>query len=162
MGEMFRKVMEINPNHKNIYYYYSLGLVLYNQNKYEEAEEMFHKSIEKNPNYSYTYFYLGKLLKKRKDYDGSIKMYCKTIELNPNDSDAKFNLSKLFNMDYNENSETEDEYDLKELQRENRNLKEKVRKIQGKNYDLENKIIKMNLKMETRDQEIKEVEEINL
>jgi tetratricopeptide (TPR) repeat protein len=76
---MYRKAIAIDSNY--VYAYYGLGLVLKDQNKLTEAEEMYRKAIAIDSNYVYAYYGLGLVLKDQNKLTEAEEMYRKAIAI---------------------------------------------------------------------------------
>ncbi len=68
--------------------YFRLGRMYGGHYKFEEAEEMFMKAIEINPNNYETYFEFGHVYLRQGKYEKAEEMFKKTLELSPNHSSA--------------------------------------------------------------------------
>lgn len=91
-------------------YYCNLGLVLKEQNKFNEAICMFEKAISLNVNDIDAYNNLGLVLRDLNKHKEAIVMYEKAISINPNYSDAYNNLGIVF-YDQNKLNEAIDMYE---------------------------------------------------
>src|SRR5208337_4451457 len=63
--------------------WYLWGIVLHNQNKYDEAIAKYQKAIELDPKFALAYYNWGVVLDDQKKYDEAIAKYQKAIELDP-------------------------------------------------------------------------------
>ena len=63
--------------------YNILGVLLKNQQRYEEAEQAYRQAIELDPNYAKAYYNLGILLDDQQRYDEAEQVFRQTIELDP-------------------------------------------------------------------------------
>lgn len=79
------KALRLNPTYVN---YYNKGWFLFNLKRYNEAEQMFDKTLNMNSGFISAWFFKGVINQQLKNYDYAIKMYEKTLELNPDDCDA--------------------------------------------------------------------------
>lgn len=77
--------------------------------KFSEAEELYRKAIELNPNYAYAYNNLGNILSNLERYDEAEGFYRKAIDLDPNYALAYYNLGIILKS-LNRYSEAETTY----------------------------------------------------
>ncbi len=75
--------------------YVTLGILLQNQQRIEEAEEAYRKAIDLNPNDATAYSNLGNLLQNQQRIEEAEEAYRKAIDLNPNEATAYSNLGNL-------------------------------------------------------------------
>lgn len=73
-----------------------LGTALYAQDKYNEAETAYRRSIEVKPAFAQTYLNLARLRMKQKNYDGAIEILNKAVVLQPPSADANFLLGEAY------------------------------------------------------------------
>lgn len=69
----------------------------YNKRQYKDAELLFKKAIELNPNYAEAYANLGALYAKFKEFDKAIELYQKCIKIKPSYAGAYTNLGNALN-----------------------------------------------------------------
>jgi len=67
----------------------NLGVVYEKVNKIEQAEKMYLRAVEKDPQYSQAYYDLAVLYWRKNDWKKVTYYFTKVLELNPNHSDAK-------------------------------------------------------------------------
>lgn len=77
-------------------YYFNLATVFQEQNKIEEAIDMYEKAISINPNYEKAYYNLGRAFQEQNKLHKAITMYEKAISINFNYYGAYNNLSILY------------------------------------------------------------------
>lgn len=76
--------------------HYNLGVILFNNQQYDEAIVNFQKALELNPNLLHAYNYLGNAFQEKKQFDKSITYYQQAIQINPTDPTAYINLGIVF------------------------------------------------------------------
>jgi predicted O-linked N-acetylglucosamine transferase (SPINDLY family) len=76
--------------------HYNSGIVLFNNQQYDEAIIHFQKALELNPNLIHAYNYLGNAFQEKKQFDEAIPYYRKAIQINPTDPTAYINLGIAF------------------------------------------------------------------
>ena len=76
--------------------HYDLGVLLFNNQQYDEAISNFQKALQANPNLIHAYNYLGNAFQEKKQFDKSISYYEQAIQINPADVTAYMNLGILF------------------------------------------------------------------
>ena len=80
----FKKVLEIDPNSYNAWFY--RGYALYKMHRYKDAITNFDKALETDSEDSYNAWYFrGRALFDFKEYKEAIASYDKAIEINPDD-----------------------------------------------------------------------------
>lgn len=94
--ELYRKVIELNPNEAITYN--NLGVLLKDTRRNDEAETVYRKAIELDPNDAAAYNNLGNLLKDIGRNDEAEAAYRKAIELNPNHAQAYRNFINLLRL----------------------------------------------------------------
>ncbi len=72
-----------------------IGYALLNQDKIDEAIQVFTRNVETYPESSNVYDSLGEAFMKKKDHKLAIKNYKKSIELNPGNENSKEMLAKM-------------------------------------------------------------------
>ena len=100
--ELYRKGLLLPSDHKS-QGYFNLANSLYNQKKYDLAENEYINSLnllDKNNNFakSKIYYNIANLYLEQKKYDKAIDYYIKALTLNPLDSDAQYNLNYAWKM----------------------------------------------------------------
>ncbi|MBM4147185.1 MAG: tetratricopeptide repeat protein, partial [Nitrospira sp.] len=75
---------------------YDLGVVLFNNQQYDEAIVNFQRALELNPKLLHAYNYIGNALQEKKKYDEAISYYKKALALNPYFIGAHYNLGDAF------------------------------------------------------------------
>ena len=88
---IYKELLKIN---KVPEVYFNLGLVLKIQNKLEDAEKCFSKSILLNPNLIFAHFQLGNTKYKLEKFNDSEMCYQKAISLKPDFLEAYVNLAR--------------------------------------------------------------------
>jgi len=73
----------IGLNHKNSDAHNNLGIILANENKFDEALSNYNKAITLNPDYTQAYYNRGNLFKKENKFDEALSDYNKAVELQP-------------------------------------------------------------------------------
>ncbi|HOK21372.1 MAG TPA: tetratricopeptide repeat protein [Bacteroidales bacterium] len=114
--ELYRKGLLLPSDHKS-QGYFNLANSLYNQKKYDLAENEYINSLnllDKNNNFakSKIYYNIANLYLEQKKYDKAIDYYIKALSLNPLDSDAQYNLNyawKMMQQSKNNNKEKNDQ-----------------------------------------------------
>jgi len=83
---------------KIISYFYNdnIGIVYFNQKKYDKAIKAYKKAINLNSNYSIAYNNLGLLYHEKKEYNKSLKAYQKAIEINPKYDSAYLGIGVIY------------------------------------------------------------------
>jgi tetratricopeptide (TPR) repeat protein len=71
---------------------YNKGIVLYENQDYDNAVDIFKQCIDANPKNSTYYYNLGLAYVKTSNYDKAIEILQKGLELNPKDYDTNYNL----------------------------------------------------------------------
>ena len=91
--KLYQKILEINPNHVEVYY--NLSDILYKVKKFKEAEIKIKKAIELKPDFAEAYYYLGIILTNFSRFDEIEKSYKKAIQLKPDLTQAHYSLGIL-------------------------------------------------------------------
>ena len=90
---LYKKVLEMNPNHfKSILY---LGTLLGQTNKLDLAKPFLQKAIQINPNDIKVHNNLGMVFQELGEHQAAINSFEKAISINPNYIQAYFNLGNL-------------------------------------------------------------------
>ena len=92
--ELFRKVVELEPKHKDAWN--NLGRSYLALGKYDDAIASFNKQIEINPFDEFAYNNVGLAYQSQQKYDQAITAYKKQLEVNPLDQFAHGNLGSLY------------------------------------------------------------------
>ena len=100
--ELYRKGLLMPSEHKS-QGYFNLANSLYNQKKYDLAENEYINSLnllDKNNNFakSKIYYNIANLYLEQKKYDKAIDYYIKALTINPLDNDAQYNLNYAWKM----------------------------------------------------------------
>ena len=80
-AEMFKKSININPNHAESYNNYSLALS--NLNKFEEAIASWNNAIKINPNYAEAFYNQGNAYLELKKFNSALESYNQAIKIKP-------------------------------------------------------------------------------
>ena len=86
-------IKKIKPNHEVINIF---AMILFQQNKIDQAILQWEKAIEINPNYFFGYNNLGNAFYKKEKYETSIQYYTKAINLNNDYVEAYNNRANAF------------------------------------------------------------------
>ena len=73
----------------------NMGTILFRQNKYRKAKELYARAVEADPAYPLAHFNLGNLADELGESEDARKHYLEAIRLNPRYADAYFNLALL-------------------------------------------------------------------
>lgn len=92
--EHFSKVLSLESN--NQYIFNVLGLLYYNQGKYDKAEEYYLKALEINPAYGSVLNNLGPIYKRQNKYEKAEEYYLKALEIEPESPLVLNNLGVLY------------------------------------------------------------------
>ncbi|HOF07515.1 MAG TPA: tetratricopeptide repeat protein [Bacteroidales bacterium] len=100
--ELYRKGLLMPSEHKS-QGYFNLANSLYNQKKYDLAENEYINAmnlLDKNNNFakSKIYYNIANLYLEQKKYDKAIDYYIKALTINPLDNDAQYNLNYAWKM----------------------------------------------------------------
>ena len=85
-----RHIIALNPQARDAHL--NLGILLYNQARYEEALEVARIAVEQRPDYSKTHDYLGAILNALGRFEEAETHLRRAIALNPQEKYAHFNL----------------------------------------------------------------------
>ena len=85
-----RHIIVLNPQARNAHL--NLGILLYDQARYEEALEMARIAVKQRPDYSKTHDYLGAILNALGRFEEAETHLRRAIALNPQEKYAHFNL----------------------------------------------------------------------
>lgn len=89
----FNTVIGADPN--NCEAWYNLGMVLFGQNQFGEAETCFAKALEQMPNDAQTWNNRGVCLWQLQRIADARTCFQRALQIDPNDQDARFNLSNV-------------------------------------------------------------------
>jgi Flp pilus assembly protein TadD len=89
----FNTVLATDSN--NCEAWFNLGMVLFGQNQFAEAEDCFRRSLEINPNDSQTWNNRGVCLFKTNRAADARACFQRALQIDPNDQDAVFNLANI-------------------------------------------------------------------
>ena len=87
---LHRHIIALNPQARDAHL--NLGILLYNQARYEEALEIARIAVEQRPDYSKTHAYVGAILNALGRFDKAETHLRRAIALNPQEKNAHFNL----------------------------------------------------------------------
>ena len=90
-----RQATKLSSNDADSFYNY--GLALADAKKFEEAIEVYKRSIEINPQYGLAYNNLGSAWEEIDDMDSAFDAYQKAIDIDPQHSEAQHNLGAILN-----------------------------------------------------------------
>ena len=89
----FRKAIErltnMNPNPYNSEAYYNLGLVLFYQEKYDDAYDAFFKATWTNEQQEMSFYYLAAILVRKQDYELALELIEKALVKNSHNIKAR-------------------------------------------------------------------------
>lgn len=124
---------------------FNIGTTLYQQGRYEEAEERFTKALNSTDiNVEQAAHYnLGNTHFKAQDYPKAIDSYQKALELNPDDMDAKYNLElarKMLkeNMKPNQQNQQQQKQQQQQNQQQNQQNKQDQQDQKDQQQDQQN------------------------
>jgi len=80
--EVYRKALDIVPEHEKEIVYNGLGLCCEEQEKYDEAIEWYKKVIKLSPYGNNYYYNVGNIVLKQKKYEEALKWFRKATEIN--------------------------------------------------------------------------------
>lgn len=83
-----RRAVEQDP--RNPYYHYNMGLMLYEDEKYEEAGEVFDKAIALNPSNSYLHYKKGIVFYRLGKYGEALEQFKEALRLDEDNRVAKY------------------------------------------------------------------------
>ena len=91
----YREALKINPDDINCNY--NLAKLLADSNQLEEAEILFKKLAEKNPNDAITYYgQIMQMYDRAEKYDKAVEAARKIVDLNPKNEAALYNLAIMY------------------------------------------------------------------
>jgi tetratricopeptide (TPR) repeat protein len=102
---LFRKAIREDPNFWEAYY--NLGIIYYNDRKYDQALEQFDKIIQALPDFEKPYYGRGLIYLNKEEYKKAKQDFLKVIEFNPNDYKPYFYLGQI-SVSLNEYKEAEE------------------------------------------------------
>ncbi|MBE9468041.1 MAG: tetratricopeptide repeat protein [Bacteroidetes bacterium] len=88
---------------------------LFEKNKLEEAEKLFNKIVENDPNNDEAFYYLGRIKNKFQNFGQAINYFNKALEISPDNEKVKHaiisvnNILNISNSLYYENPYTDDD-----------------------------------------------------
>ena len=88
-----RHIIALNPQARSAHL--NLGILLYNQARYEEALNVARVAVEQRPDYSKTHAYLGAILNELGRFEEAEPHLRHAIALNPQEKNAHFNLGNV-------------------------------------------------------------------
>ncbi|GBD33955.1 TPR repeat-containing protein YrrB [bacterium HR34] len=91
--ETLQKALQVDP--ANIDIRFNLGVVYYNNKKYDKARNQFEILVGAFPNYSNARFYLGLTLARQGEIQKAIEQFKEVEKLNPNNEQVKEIIKKL-------------------------------------------------------------------
>ena len=124
--ELYRKGLLMPSEHKS-QGYFNLANSLYNQKKYDLAENEYINAmnlLDKNNNFakSKIYYNIANLYLEQKKYDKAIDYYIKALTINPLDNDAQYNLNYAWKvMQQSKKNNNKDKNDQNKSDNDNQN-----------------------------------------
>ena len=94
--KQYQKSIETNPSDAEAYY--NIGVVYYNEKKYDDSKAQFQKAIEIYPDFSEAYYSLGAVYYAEANYDKAIETFSKAIQIDPRDYGAIYQLGVVYNI----------------------------------------------------------------
>ncbi len=91
---LFEHAVEVT--HENYVAYNYLGLVLIEQNNFNESLNLFHRAIQANPCYALARSNLGFAYSSLGRYEEAVEAYKDAIRINPNYATARYNLGVIY------------------------------------------------------------------
>ncbi len=125
----YRKALVINPKSKSANY--NLGNTLYSQQKFQESQEYYEKSIDKNDDKlsrARVYHNIGNTCFKSNQLEQAILAYENALKLNPSDVETKYNLAMAKKQQQNKGGGKNDQ---KQDNKDNQNKKDDQKKSGG-------------------------------
>jgi Flp pilus assembly protein TadD len=89
----FNTVLATDGNHAEAWF--NLGMVLFGQSQFTEAEDCFRRTSELQPNDAQTWNNRGVCLWKQNRISDARTCFAKAIQIDPSDADAAYNLANL-------------------------------------------------------------------
>jgi len=93
-ADLYLEVLSIWPAHAPASI--NLGTILYNQQRFLEAEARYRAAVEIDPDYALAFFDLGNVLDELQRLPEAIAAYCRAIQLVPQYADAHYNLALAY------------------------------------------------------------------
>ena len=93
-ADLYREVLTSFPAHAPASV--NLGTILYNQQRYAEAEQCYRTAAEIDPDYALAFFDLGNVLDELQRLPEAIAAYLRAIQLVPQYADAHYNLALAY------------------------------------------------------------------
>ena len=125
----YRKALVIDPKSKSANY--NLGNTLYSQQKFQESQEYYEKSIDKNDDKflrARAYHNMGNDCFKSNQLEQAILVYENALKLNPSDIDTKYNLAMAKKQQNNKGGGKNDQ---KQDKKDNQDKKDDQKKSGG-------------------------------
>ncbi|MDI6833602.1 MAG: tetratricopeptide repeat protein [Bacteroidales bacterium] len=177
--ELYRKGLLLPSDHKS-QGYFNLANSLYNQKKYDLAENEYINSLnllDENNNFakSKIYYNIANLYLEQKKYDKAIDYYIKALSLNPLDSDAQYNLNYAWKMmqqskknnnkennDQNKNDQNQSDNDKQDQQDEQNKQNQQQNNNENKQQNQDNKQNKKSMNKEEIERLLKSMQQKEL
>ncbi len=125
----YRKALVLNPKNKSANF--NLGNTLYSQQKFQESQEYYEKSIDKNDDKflrARAYHNMGNACFKSNQLEQAILVYENALKLNPSDIDTKYNLAMAKKQQNNKGGGKNDQ---KQDKKDNQDKKDDQKKSGG-------------------------------
>jgi Ca-activated chloride channel family protein len=125
----YRKALVIDPKSKSANY--NLGNTLYSQQKFQESQEYYEKSIDKNDDKlsrARAYHNMGNACFKSNQLEQAILAYENALKLNPSDMETKYNLAMAKKQQKNKGGGKNDQ---KQDKKDNQDKKDDQKKSSG-------------------------------
>jgi Ca-activated chloride channel family protein len=125
----YRKALVIDPKSKSANY--NLGNTLYSQQKFQESQEYYEKSIDKNDDKlsrARAYHNIGNTCFKSNQLEQAILAYENALKINPSDMETKYNLAMAKKQQQNKGGGKNDQ---KQDKKDNQNKKDDQKKSGG-------------------------------
>lgn len=161
-------IKELAKNPKDSRLNYHLGVCMYKENNFDQAQNFFNQSISNNPKENFlkqkSFYNLGNTLFKKQEYKNAIFNYEQALKIDPEDKKAEFNLKlakklleeenkdKENNEDKDQNNENKDQDKKKQDQKDKQDQKNKEE--QEKNKDKLSKQELENLLMQIKENKL--------
>lgn len=94
-ADCWYQALTIDPNWATAEEHLTLGNMLVEQQKFEEAISCYHRAIERNPNFVTAYHNLGETLRQQGQLESGKNAYRQAIELNPEYAASHYGLGKV-------------------------------------------------------------------
>ncbi len=91
---LYREVLRLCPAHAPASI--NLGTILYNTNRYAEAEQCYRAAAEADPDYALAFFNLGNVLDELQRLPEAVAAYTRAIQIVPNYADVHYNLALAY------------------------------------------------------------------